>query len=64
MRSREKSSASNRAHDPEHIWTLKISNRMKFRDGRLSELWVIPEDQHVYDDYWGDRRARLRLGRR
>ncbi|MGH8623786.1 MAG: hypothetical protein ACREYC_00405 [Gammaproteobacteria bacterium] len=30
----------------------------------MSELWVIPEDQHVYDDYWGDRRARLRLGRR
>jgi hypothetical protein len=25
---------------------------MKIRAGRLSELWVIPEAQREYDDYW------------
>jgi len=42
----------NRADDPDHLWTLRISNWMKMRAGRLSELWVIPEEQHQYDGYW------------
>src|SRR5688500_15206273 len=42
----------NRAYDPDRIWTLRISNWMKMRAGRLSELWVIPEAQREYDDYW------------
>ena len=42
----------NRVQDPERIWTLRISNWMKMRAGRLSELWVIPEEQREYDDYW------------
>jgi ketosteroid isomerase-like protein len=42
----------NRAYDPDRIWTLRISNWMKMRAGRLSELWVIPEEQREYDNYW------------
>jgi ketosteroid isomerase-like protein len=42
----------NRAYDPHRIWTLRISNWMKMRAGRLSEWWVIPEAQREYDDYW------------
>jgi ketosteroid isomerase-like protein len=42
----------NRGYDPDRIWTLRISNWMKMRAGRLSELWVIPEAQHEYDNYW------------
>jgi ketosteroid isomerase-like protein len=42
----------NRAHDPERLFTLRLVNWLKVRDGRISEHWVIPEDQHVYDDYW------------
>lgn len=42
----------NRAYDPDRIWTLRISNWLKMRAGRLSELWVIPEAQREYDDYW------------
>jgi ketosteroid isomerase-like protein len=43
----------NRAHDPERLWTLRISNWFVVRNGKLSELWVIPEDQRMYDEYWG-----------
>lgn len=42
----------NRAYDPDRIWTLRISNWLKMRAGRLSELWVVPEAQREYDDYW------------
>jgi ketosteroid isomerase-like protein len=42
----------NRTYDPEKIWTLRISNWLKMRAGKLSELWVIPEDQRLYDEYW------------
>ncbi|HYC50990.1 MAG TPA: nuclear transport factor 2 family protein [Gemmatimonadaceae bacterium] len=42
----------NRADDPNRIWTLRISNRFRMRDGRVAESWVIPEDQRDYDDYW------------
>jgi ketosteroid isomerase-like protein len=54
----------NRAYDPDRIWTLRISNWMKMRAGRLSELWVIPETQHEYDDYWtppGEAHAQSRV---
>jgi ketosteroid isomerase-like protein len=54
----------NRAYDPDRIWTLRISNWMKMRAGQLSELWVIPEAQHEYDDYWtppGDTTAESRI---
>jgi ketosteroid isomerase-like protein len=54
----------NRAYDPDRIWTLRISNWMKMRAGRLSELWVIPEAQHEYDDYWtppGDATPQSRI---
>jgi ketosteroid isomerase-like protein len=42
----------NRAQDPERIWTLRFVNWFKTRDGKIAEHWVIPEDQHVYDEYW------------
>jgi ketosteroid isomerase-like protein len=42
----------NRKHDPEREFVLKITNQFKLRDGKLSELWVIPEDQHAYDEYY------------
>lgn len=35
----------NRAHDPQRVWTLRISNQFMLRRGKLSESWVIPEDQ-------------------
>jgi ketosteroid isomerase-like protein len=56
---------TNRARDPERIWTLPISNRFKLRGARISELWVIPEDQRLYDEYWtvsagGNEQPRVR----
>jgi ketosteroid isomerase-like protein len=42
----------NRVHDPERVWTLRISNWFVVLNGKLSELWVIPEDQRMYDEYW------------
>jgi ketosteroid isomerase-like protein len=56
---------ANRAHDPERIWTLPISNRFKLRGTRISEIWVIPEDQRLYDEYWtvsagGNKQPRVR----
>jgi len=31
-----------------HVWHV--------RDGRFSELWLHPADQHAFDAYWGLRR--------
>jgi ketosteroid isomerase-like protein len=42
----------NRAADPERLWTLPISMHYKIKAGKISELWVLPEDQRLYDDYW------------
>ena len=42
----------NRAVDPDRIWQLKITNWVKVRSGQIVEHWVIPEDQHAYDEYW------------
>jgi ketosteroid isomerase-like protein len=42
----------NRKHDPEREFVLKITNQFKLRDGKLSESWVIPEDQRAYDEYY------------
>jgi ketosteroid isomerase-like protein len=42
----------NRADDPGRVFTLRIANWLKLRGGRLSESWVIPEDQRAYDEYW------------
>jgi ketosteroid isomerase-like protein len=42
----------NRRHDPEREFILRITNQFKFRDGKLVESWVVPEDQYVYDDYY------------
>lgn len=42
----------NRAWDPHRVWELRISNWLKLRGGKLSESWVIPEDQRSYDEYW------------
>jgi len=44
----------NRAHDPGRVWTLRIANRFKIRAGKISESWVIPEDQREYDEYWSE----------
>jgi ketosteroid isomerase-like protein len=41
-----------RAHDPDKLLTLRTSNWFKVRGGKLSEAWVIPEDQRAYDAYW------------
>jgi ketosteroid isomerase-like protein len=42
----------NRTHDPQRVWTLRISNQFRVRTGKLSEVWIIPEDQRLYDEYW------------
>jgi ketosteroid isomerase-like protein len=38
--------------DPERIWTLPVSMHYKIKAGKISEMWVLPEDQRLYDDYW------------
>ena len=43
----------NRATDPERLWTLRVSVHFKIKAGKISELWVLPEDQRLYDEYWG-----------
>jgi len=42
----------NRKHDPEREFVLEITNQFKLRDGKLSEWWVIPENQRTYDEYY------------
>jgi ketosteroid isomerase-like protein len=42
----------NRRADPDREFILRITNQFKLRNGKLSESWVIPEDQRVYDDYY------------
>jgi ketosteroid isomerase-like protein len=42
----------NRTADPERIWTLPVSMHYKIKAGKMSEMWVLPEDQRLYDDYW------------
>jgi ketosteroid isomerase-like protein len=42
----------NRASDPDRIWQLNFTNRLKVRYGQIVEHWVIPENQRAYDEYW------------
>jgi ketosteroid isomerase-like protein len=42
----------NRKDDPERIWTLPVSMHYKIKAGKISEMWVLPEDQRLYDEYW------------
>lgn len=42
----------NRVADPERVFTLRLANWLKLRNGKLVESWVIPEDLRAYDEYW------------
>jgi ketosteroid isomerase-like protein len=42
----------NRAHDPDNVFTLRISNWLVLRGDKLVESWVVPEDQRAYDAFW------------
>jgi len=33
-------------------WDLTVSRQYRMKGGRISEMWELPEDQRVYDDYW------------
>src|SRR6266511_446648 len=57
----------NRKDDPERIWTLPVSMHYKIKAGKISEMWVLPEDQRLYDEYWSgsittNRAKRAALG--
>ncbi|MEV5569675.1 nuclear transport factor 2 family protein [Spirillospora sp. NPDC052269] len=42
----------NRRFDPDRMWQLRFTMNYKFKAGKLSEAWTIPEDQRYYDAYW------------
>jgi ketosteroid isomerase-like protein len=44
----------NRQHDPEQASVLRVTNQFKMRDGKVSESWLVPEDQYAYDEYYAN----------
>ena len=42
----------NRNGDPDHYWALAASTHFKLKTGRISEMWVLPEGQRLFDDFW------------
>ena len=42
----------NRSVDPQRMWTLRFAMHYRWKAGGLSEIWVVPEDQRLYDEYW------------
>jgi ketosteroid isomerase-like protein len=42
----------NRKHDPERDWQIRFTMHYKFKAGKVSEAWTMPEDQRHYDAYW------------
>jgi ketosteroid isomerase-like protein len=50
---------ADRASDPGRIWTLQLSAHYKVKAGRISELWLIPENQREFDAYWQGKREDL-----
>jgi ketosteroid isomerase-like protein len=42
----------NRQHDAEQAFVLRVTNQFKMRDGKVSESWLVPEDQYAYDEYY------------
>lgn len=41
-----------RRQDPESLWTLRFMMQYRFKNGKISEAWTIPENQYLYDCYW------------
>lgn len=42
-----------RKADPDEEVLLRVSRQFKVRDGKVSESWIIPEDQRAYDRFYG-----------
>jgi ketosteroid isomerase-like protein len=42
----------NRKSDPERTWELRFAMHYRLKVGKISEMWVIPEDLRHYDDFW------------
>jgi ketosteroid isomerase-like protein len=42
----------NRRVDPAREWLLGFVMEYRFRGNQISEVWVVPEDQKFYDEYW------------
>jgi uncharacterized protein len=34
------------------IWEWRAHGLYRFRDGRIAECWVLPEDQYLFDEVW------------
>jgi ketosteroid isomerase-like protein len=43
---------ANRADHPNESYTLPISMHYRFKAGKISEVWTLPEDQRLFDTYW------------
>jgi ketosteroid isomerase-like protein len=41
-----------RRRDPEREWQFPVSVHYKLKAGKVSEMWVLPDDQRLYDQYW------------
>jgi ketosteroid isomerase-like protein len=54
----------NRRSEPDHYWALAVSVHYKMKTGKISEMWVLPEGQRLFDDFWkavpntNDRRSK------
>jgi ketosteroid isomerase-like protein len=48
---REKITA-NRADNPHKIFSLPVTMHFRFKAGKISEVWTLPEDQRLFDKYW------------
>jgi ketosteroid isomerase-like protein len=54
----------NRRSEPDHYWALAVSMHYKMKAGKISEMWVLPEGQRLFDDFWraepntNDRRSK------
>jgi uncharacterized protein len=33
-------------------WEWRAHGLYRFRDGRIAECWVLPEDQYAFDEIW------------
>jgi ketosteroid isomerase-like protein len=44
--------ASGRAIRKDREWRWRGHGLYRFRDGRIAECWLLPEDQYLFDEIW------------
>ncbi len=45
--------ASGRAARRSRLYEWRAHGLYRFRDGKIAECWVVPEDQELFDQVWG-----------